>query len=348
MAAFSTRAINYFEDRADGGYAWTVRYDLSFLNSEVLTTLKVKLVGADPGATRTQWENGVNTHWNNKVFFSDGNRLYEVKVNFSFVESGQHHTVTVHAGSGGTNMTNWYLTDSSGWPAHMQDEIAAHEAGHMWGNFDEYAGGATFGGYTTTGTLMSDLSLRGFERYFWSQEYYTELYGSMSLTSVRAISGTGGANVLNGTSGMNGFYAMGGNDTINGGGGNDFLDGGMGRDRMTGGAGRDIFDFDSIVETGNTATTCDVITDFVHLFDKIDLSRIDASSLLAGNNAFAWIGTAALTNGTGGALRYQQFNFAGTANDKTVIFGDTDNDAASEFQIELTGLITLSATDFLL
>ena len=46
------------------------------------------------------WQNGVNDIWNNKAFFSDGSRLYEVKMDFSFVDSGAHHTVNVHAGTG--------------------------------------------------------------------------------------------------------------------------------------------------------------------------------------------------------------------------------------------------------
>ena len=74
------------------------------------------LVGDDPGATADVWKNGVNSIWNNKAFFSDGNRLYEIKLAFQFVDSGAHHTVNVHSGTGGTNMTNWYLTNPGGWP----------------------------------------------------------------------------------------------------------------------------------------------------------------------------------------------------------------------------------------
>ena len=39
----------------------------------------------------------------------------------------------------------------------------------------------------------------------------------------------------------------------------------------------DVFDFNAVAETGKTATTRDVITDFVHLTDKINLSLIDAA-----------------------------------------------------------------------
>lgn len=342
MASFDTKAISYFENRADGGFAWDVRYDLSFLNSESLTTLKIDLVGDDPGTLAAQWKDGINDIWNNKVFFSDGSRLYEVKLNCDFVDGGAHHTVNVHAGTGSSDMNNWYLSNPSGWPDDMHDEIAAHEAGHMFGNFDEYSGGATYGGFTRTGTLMSDLTLFGFEDYFRTQEFYTEQFGYMSLSTVLASTGTACANVLNGGNGIDGFYGMAGNDTIFGGGGNDLIDGGDGIDRMTGGIGSDIFDFDSSSEAG------DVIMDFRHLIDDIDLSGMDASSVLAGNNAFTWLGTCAFGTGAGGELRYAKFDNAGTKNDYTMVYGDRDSDTGSEFQIKLKGLVNLNSADFYL
>lgn len=347
MAAFGTKSISYYEDRADGGYEWNVRYDLSFLNNESLTTLKVDLVGDAAGSMEAVWRNGVNDIWNNKAFFSDGSRLYEVKTNFSFVENGEHHTVTVHNGTGRSDMLNWY-TDEAGWPDSAEDEIAAHEVGHMFGLFDEYSGGATYGGYTTTGTLMSDLTQSGFAYYCWPQEYYTEYYGGMSLDRLLGKIGTSSGNTLSGGSGMDGFYGLGGNDTISGAGGNDFLDGGAGKDTLTGGAGKDIFDYDAVSESGNSSTSRDVIKDFVHLTDDIDLSGMDASAILAGNNAFTWRGTSAFTTSTQGELRYQKYDNSGTSNDYTIVYGDNDGDTASEFQIECRGLLNLTSADFFL
>jgi hypothetical protein len=55
-------------------------------------------------------------------------------------------------------MTNWYTDSPSGWSNDYQDEIAAHEFGHMIGLYDEYSGGAVNpDGFTTTGALMADL-----------------------------------------------------------------------------------------------------------------------------------------------------------------------------------------------
>ncbi len=138
-----------------------------------------------------------------------------------------------------------------------------------------------------------------------------------------------------------------GNDTLIGGKGIDTLTGGAGRDSMSGGGSADIFDFNAASETGNNLTTCDIITDFQQGHDKIDLKDIDASTVLAGNNAFVWRGTAAFTTSGAGELRFQKHDDAGTANDYTVIFGDTDADTASEFQIKLQGLVTLTQADFI-
>jgi Ca2+-binding RTX toxin-like protein len=66
-------------------------------------------------------------------------------------------------------------------------------------------------------------------------------------------------------------------DTLIGGAGVDTLTGGRGRDVMTGGAARDLFDFNIAADTGRTASTRDVIRDFTHLTDDIDVSTIDAN-----------------------------------------------------------------------
>ena len=128
----------------------------------------------------------------------------------------------------------------------------------------------------------------------------------------------------------------------------DVISGGQGRDTLIGSAGIDIFDFNAATETGNSLTTCDVITDFEGGRDKIDLKDIDASTVLPGNNSFLWRGTGPFTTSKEGELRYQKYDNAGTANDYTVIFGDTDADTASEFQIKLQGLVTLTQSDFVL
>jgi serralysin len=141
-----------------------------------------------------------------------------------------------------------------------------------------------------------------------------------------------------------------GNDILSAGAGNDRLYGHLGKDTMTGGLGADVFFFSprffSASEVGNGATR-DVIRDFTHLVDDINLSGIDAKDSTFVNEALTFIGTAAFT-GVQGQLRYFQINAAGTVNDRTIIAGDTNGNKVADFQIELVGLKVLTAADFIL
>ncbi len=156
-------------------------------------------------------------------------------------------------------------------------------------------------------------------------------------TLARNLTGNGLANTLAGNGAANVLSGAAGNDTLDGRSGVDRLVGGLGRDQMTGGADRDIFDFNAIAEAGNSSTTRDKITDFRHATDDIDVSTIDATTLLTGNNTFVWKGTGAFTKSPVGELRFKLFDNAGTANDYTIVYGDTDGDTANEFQIQLRG-----------
>jgi serralysin len=125
--------------------------------------------------------------------------------------------------------------------------------------------------------------------------------------------------------------------------------GGAGRDIMAGGSGADDFDYNALSETGKTSSTRDVIKDFAHGSDDIDLSAIDANGSAAGNTAFKFLSAkGAAFTGFKGELRWYQINAAGSASDKTIIEGDTNGDRRADFHIELTGLKTLSSIDFIL
>jgi serralysin len=83
-----------------------------------------------------------------------------------------------------------------------------------------------------------------------------------------------------------------------------------------------------------------VITDFIGNGslegDVIDIRNIDGNDLLAGDQAFDFIGGAAFT--AAGQLRYSG----------GVLQGSTDADAAAEFAIQLTGAPSLVGADFFL
>jgi hypothetical protein len=69
-------------------------------------------------------------------------------------------------------------------------------------------------------------------------------------------------------------------------------------------------------------TSRDVITDFAHLVDDIDLMGIDADTTVVGHQAFHLVGTAALTG-------VAQVGSHTTAAGSTIIRGSNDADAAS-------------------
>jgi len=174
--------------------------------------------------------------------------------------------------------------------------------------------------------------------------------GSDTLSNVENLSGSSHADTLTGDNAVNILTGFNGNDTLDGLGGNDTLlgeigadtlVGGLGRDLMTGGSSADIFDFNAVNETGITGGTRDQIIDFVQGSDKVDLATIDANTVAAGNQAFAFIAAAAFS-GVAGQLRS-----VATAT-TTIIYGDVNGDAAADFQIQLNTPWTLTAGDFTL
>ncbi len=167
-------------------------------------------------------------------------------------------------------------------------------------------------------------------------------------TTIERATGGSGSDKLYGNEARNLLTGNGGNDVLKGFAGADTLFGGIGRDTLVGGTGDDSFRFTKLSETGNSAATRDRISDFTHLADRINLSFIDANSAVSGDDDFIWRGTFAFTAGANGQVRFQRFDNTGTANDRTIIFGDIDSDNKAEFQIELKGLISLTRDDFLL
>jgi Ca2+-binding RTX toxin-like protein len=167
-------------------------------------------------------------------------------------------------------------------------------------------------------------------------------------TVIERATGGSGADTLLGNSARNLLSGRSGNDTLKGWGGADVLFGGIGRDTLVGGTGADSFRFASVAETGITDLTRDRILDFVHLTDKINVAVIDPNRAVSGDDDFNWRGKHAFTLGSEGQLRYQLFDKPGKVDDRTIIFGDVDNDTGAEFQIELKGLINLTREDILL
>ena len=131
-------------------------------------------------------------------------------------------------------------------------------------------------------------------------------------------------------------------NSIKGNAGSNVLTGGSGRDTMTGGGGADRFDFNSMSDSSVSGTTRDIIVDFLHGTDKIDLSDIDALLSELGDQAFTFMGTGAFTDV--GQIRLTQNGL------NTQILFNTEGDSAAEMSIVL-GKITATAiteSDFIL
>jgi Ca2+-binding RTX toxin-like protein len=181
-----------------------------------------------------------------------------------------------------------------------------------------------------------------------------------TFTGIEDIVGSSFQDILTGNDGVNKISGGIEADVLSGGGGADVLDGGAdgdsikgggGADTMTGASGSDNFGYndyatDALAESGVGAGQRDIITDFTQGVDKISLSNIDSDLLTAGNQEFTFIATAAFgaPSGPNGQVR---FDIVGG---NTIIQVDRSNDGnfAPDFEIQLTGAVTLTAGDFIL
>lgn len=177
------------------------------------------------------------------------------------------------------------------------------------------------------------------------------------------LSGSGDSLYIDGRGGDDWIYGGAYNDILIGGDGNDHLFFGAGQDKLTGGSGNDTFHFTGPVKPSSngfsTGTSggwvsvpkeppkpAGIITDFNTNGDKLDVSAIDANTKLSGNQAFKFLGSPGFSKHAG-ELRYEQVNLSGTANDKTMVYGDVNGDGKADFTIQLAGLKTLESGDFL-
>jgi Ca2+-binding RTX toxin-like protein len=135
------------------------------------------------------------------------------------------------------------------------------------------------------------------------------------------------------------LFGGGGHDVVTAGDGADLIFGGGGADALTGGAGADTFRYDA---TSDSFGLSDLIGDFQSGLDKIDLSRIDANTGTAGDQAFTWIGAGAFSGAAGELRTYEADGYRWVA-------GDTNGDGTADFAIAFqAGTAPLLQGDFLL
>jgi Ca2+-binding RTX toxin-like protein len=159
--------------------------------------------------------------------------------------------------------------------------------------------------------------------------------GATLIVNASSLANTSQTINIDGRAVQNGnliLFGGAGNDVITGGHGADLIVGGGLADALTGGAGADTFRYDSTSDS--TAGAPDLIGDFTSGTDKIDLSRIDANTIAAGDQAFTWIGSNAFAGSgasSAGQLRVYQNNGYWYAEGDTN--GDGNADLVITFQI---------------
>lgn len=140
-----------------------------------------------------------------------------------------------------------------------------------------------------------------------------------------------GNDTLRGADAADRLSGEGGNDVLSGGAGDDTLAGGSGRDTLTGGEGADLFVF-RFRSDASSGSQRDSITDFTPGQDRIDLSGFMAGAV--------FLGTAAYTATGARELRYSPAS--------GILWGDIDGDGQSDWGLQLTTGLVLSAADFVL
>ena len=176
---------------------------------------------------------------------------------------------------------------------------------------------------------------------------FTEIENARGSAYADTILGNALDNSITGGTGNDKIKGGGGADVLKGQSGSDVLVGGGGADTLKGGAEADTFRFMDDGDSGVGSGRRDVIKDFEHALDSIDLAKIDANGSDSGRGAFDWIGGSAFT-GDGHELRSYQIDFSGTRADRTIIEADIDGNGEVDFQIYLKGIVALDTGDFIL
>ena len=153
-----------------------------------------------------------------------------------------------------------------------------------------------------------------------------------------AITGNAQSNTLDGRNGNDTLVGMNGADLLLGGNNNDVLNGGLGTDTLTGGGGSDVFLFTSIGDSAVSAATRDIISDFGNT-DHIDISAIDADSLVAGVQQFVLDADGSFSTGEIGLT---------VSGADLIVRLNVDGDAAAEFTLLVQGVASLNLGDFIL
>ena len=152
---------------------------------------------------------------------------------------------------------------------------------------------------------------------------------------------TSGDNLIVGTGNGETLDGLAGRDLLFAGGGGDIVVGGSDQDLLVGGSGADVFRFNDASHSSTNLSSADVIVDFA-AGDKIDLSGIDPFFFIPGNQAFLGLSQ------NDDVLSNRVTWYQDAANNRTIVQADTTGNSSADIRIVLTGLKTLSVSDFIL
>jgi len=163
----------------------------------------------------------------------------------------------------------------------------------------------------------------------------------LTLTGTAVTNGTGNAlaNIITGNSANNILTGLDGNDTMRGGLGADRLVGGNGKDLLYAGVDThvDTFAYAALAETGIGAAR-DVLYEFDSGEDKINLRTLDSNTALAGDQNFTFSAAGPQANSV-------WFVVSGA---NVIVRGDVNGNTTADFEIQVNGLTSLIAADFVL
>ena len=139
---FNPKEVSQSISECKFGWDAAFRMDENKENCHITVTLRIKLdrasdVTAEEITGRIAiWKPAIERAWSNQFLLATADTecdclIYTLGVDVQFVDSNEHHVVKVERGPGRENMGRWFH-DTTGM-------TAAHEAGHMFGNPDEYA-----------------------------------------------------------------------------------------------------------------------------------------------------------------------------------------------------------------
>jgi Ca2+-binding RTX toxin-like protein len=192
---------------------------------------------------------------------------------------------------------------------------------HYWKTIDD-SGGIDTITYNGTNGVKIDLAIGhwsslGLQLHFANGKSQTDTVCIGPRSVIENATGGSGNDHLNGNAAAN---------VLTGNAGADVLLGGQGHDTLKGGLGADRFDFNSTVQSP-VGTSHDLIGGFSEAqHDRIDLAGIDANSLVAGNQAFHFIGQQAFHHHT------RELHVQGG-----LVQGDVNGDGVADFEIKAVG-----------